>query len=490
MIMISLSLIYSCSDKKTPKPTAPDTPTGLSLVIKSVNSITVKWNSSTNSTAYRLYRGSAKIYEGDKLEFSDNSVIANTSYEYTISAVNSVGESNKSAVLIIKTDELKPTIPETPTGLALVNKSINSITIKWNASSTSTSYRLYRGLSKIYDGDKLEFTDNNLTANTNYEYVISAVNLVGESNKSSILRVTTDPNPMVNLGSVHLTLGNPTSATSELSNANNYLIIKPQYALSYNNTRRHANWVSWELSKSWLGSVERADNFQPDATLPTGWYRVLPTDYTNSGFDRGHLCPSADRTKTIDDNNSTFLMTNIIPQSPTLNRESWAYLESYCRDIVKTGYKAYIISGVLGTGGEGSSGALNSIKGLINVPSSVYKIAVFIPEAGTVNNGATVLAVNMPNNIKDTKDISWLKYVTTPAEIERQTGNDFFSALPNDVKATLKAKKYDINNSVFDVDAATRTYNGNVLYTGPKGGCYYVNSNGNKTYVDRSLCGN
>jgi len=31
-------------------------------------------------------------------------------------------------------------------------------------------------------------------------------------------------------------------------------------------------------------------------------------------------------------------------------------------------------------------------------------------------------------------------------------------------------------------------YKGHPLYRGPKGGCYYINGNGNKTYVDRGLC--
>jgi endonuclease G, mitochondrial len=104
--------------------------------------------------------------------------------------------------------------------------------------------------------------------------------------------------------SIHLLLGNPTNAQASESTPDNYLIVKPQYALSYNRAKGHANWVAWELSQKWLGSSDRQNDFRPDPVLPASWYKVTPNDYSNSGFDRGHLCPSADRTNSVD-NNST-----------------------------------------------------------------------------------------------------------------------------------------------------------------------------------------
>lgn len=285
-----------------------------------------------------------------------------------------------------------------------------------------------------------------------------------------------------------LLLGNPTVATTNVTDSANFLMIKHQYALSYNKIKRHANWVSWELSKTWLGTVNRQDDFRPDNNLPNDWYRVVPGDYTNSGFDRGHLCPSADRTLTDTDNSATFLMTNIIPQAPRLNRESWAYLESYCRDVVKSGYKATIIAGTIGSGGLGDNGSATTVKNQVNVPANVYKIVVFHPENDCINANSTVLAVNFPNS-NSTNDINWLNYVTTPAEIEVATGQVFFNNLPEPMRLALKSKKFDFATSPLDVDAPVGLYNGRQLYVGPRGGCYYINSNGNKSYVDRSYCG-
>jgi endonuclease G len=286
----------------------------------------------------------------------------------------------------------------------------------------------------------------------------------------------------------HLLIGNPTGATANVADTANLLMIKHQYALSYNKTKGHANWVSWELTKTWMGPAERQDDFRPDNTLPTGWYKAVPNDYTNTGFDRGHLCPSADRTLTETDNSATFLMTNIIPQAPRLNRESWAYLEDYCRDVVKTGYKAYIIAGTIGTGGIGSNGAGNSLNGKVNVPASLYKIIVFHSENGCLSTDSPVIAVHFPNT-DATNDTSWLNYVTTPEAIEQITGQSFFGNLQEPVKTALKAKRFNLSVSPWEVDAPIGLYNGRQLYVGPRGGCYYINSNGNKTYVDRSYCG-
>ncbi len=94
-------------------------------------------------------------------------------------------------------------------------------------------------------------------------------------------------------------------------------MIKKQNALSYNKSKSIANWVSWQLNQKWLGNIKRCqgvqDGFSPDNTLPSGFKPVLPTDYKGSGFDRGHLTPSADRTDNAADNCAVFQMTNIIP---------------------------------------------------------------------------------------------------------------------------------------------------------------------------------
>ncbi|HEV7348223.1 DNA/RNA non-specific endonuclease [Telluribacter sp.] len=257
--------------------------------------------------------------------------------------------------------------------------------------------------------------------------------------------------PVPEIESIHLSLGNPTAAKADTTTPDNYLMLKEEYALSYNRSKRHANWVAWELSNDWIGSSDRQDNFRPNPALPAGWYRVVISDYTNSGFDGGHLCPSADRTNSDQSNAATFLMTNIIPQAPQLNREAWARLEDYCRDLVGKGYRLFIVAGVYGTGGEGSAGSKNTIRNSINVPARNYKVIVAIPGGGgieQINASTPVIAVDFPNVASAVNNKSWGSFVTTPGAIEKAAGVDFFTYLPVQVSKALEAARFDPTSTV------------------------------------------
>ena len=98
---------------------------------------------------------------------------------------------------------------------------------------------------------------------------------------------------------------------------------KPFFALSYNNSKATSNWVSWHLTINELGNAPRFP-FHPDEELPGGFTQILPKDYTGGGFDRGHMCPHSDRSADDDMSEATFVMSNIIPQSPHLNQKAWA----------------------------------------------------------------------------------------------------------------------------------------------------------------------
>ncbi len=70
--------------------------------------------------------------------------------------------------------------------------------------------------------------------------------------------------------SPQMLLGNPSNATADGSNADNYLMVKPYFALSYNSSKGTPNWVSWRVTASDLGHAPRKPNFDPDTTLPMG----------------------------------------------------------------------------------------------------------------------------------------------------------------------------------------------------------------------------
>jgi len=114
-------------------------------------------------------------------------------------------------------------------------------------------------------------------------------------------------------------LGNPTGAIADPNNHSHYLLEHPEYTLDFNDNLGEPNWVSWDLTTDDLGGSGRANNFIPDPTLPTTFYAVVTGDYTGSGYDRGHMCPSADRTKSTTANMQTFYLTNMVPQAANNN---------------------------------------------------------------------------------------------------------------------------------------------------------------------------
>lgn len=237
--------------------------------------------------------------------------------------------------------------------------------------------------------------------------------------------------------SMNVALGSPSNATADASNKNDYLLVKPQYTLSYNNDRGGPNWVSWHLQASDIGDVERQNNFHPEASLPAGFKRVTPDDYTGTGFDRGHVCNSKDRTATEADNSETFSMANMLPQTPDLNRQVWESLESYSRTLAQKGNQLYIVAG--GYGSAKTIGKSNKV----TVPTNCWKIILILPDGEDISQAdksARVIAVDMPNTSGIAQD-PWTKYTTTVRDIEQKTGYHFFTGLPQSVQDALKSKK-------------------------------------------------
>lgn len=247
-----------------------------------------------------------------------------------------------------------------------------------------------------------------------------------------------------NYGSIHLLMGTP-SSSPDSTDRDDYLMMKRQYALSYNNSKGIANWVSWQLNTSWLGPVDRCSSFKPDPTLPRGFKAVTPTDYTGSGLSRGHMTRSGDRTRTQTDNCATFLMTNIMPQTQDNNGGPWLELENLSQELAIAGKDLYIIAGPLGQGGTGLNG-LKTVIGEreVSVPQSLWKIVVVIDRPGLRIPGITattrVIAVNIPNEV-GIKDKSYKDYLTTVDELERLTGYDFLSELPKEIQDAIEAKR-------------------------------------------------
>ncbi len=242
---------------------------------------------------------------------------------------------------------------------------------------------------------------------------------------------------------VHLTLGNPSEAN--LSDNDNFLYVFDSYALSYNCSKGTPNWVSWHVDSRWLGEIPRQNNFNAYDLYPSGCNVLTTNDYTGSGFDRGHNCPSADRTCSLVKNEETFLMFNIIPQAPDLNRDLWANVEAFTRDLTEGGNEVYVIMGVHDEGGTGDNGYRKFwANGELTIPRYIWRVMVVLPEGNgdvkRLGEDSRVIAVWVENKNTTARE-PWHEYITTIDEIEAATGYNLLRDLSDGRQAILGLKR-------------------------------------------------
>ncbi len=290
-------------------------------------------------------------------------------------------------------------------------------------------------------------------------WLVCSLLFVASCKKSSDDSPTPPPTPPAATDNDPLLPGNPTNAVNNAtSSPENYLKDNSFYKISYSKSRGTSNWVAWHLQSEDIGGVPRQDNFRGDALLPGSWYQVQTSDYSSSGFNRGHYCPSGDRTSTISGNSSTFLMTNIMPQAPNLNQGPWEGLEDFVRNsLVGSNKEAFIYMGVTGAGGYEPSGLTTFIaSGKITVPAKVWKVALILPKGNgdlaRIHSDATVVAVNMPNDNRLYNTTAggrndWRNYIVSVNALESDAATagmslSFFTAVHDSIKTILKGKIY------------------------------------------------
>ena len=241
--------------------------------------------------------------------------------------------------------------------------------------------------------------------------------------------------------SLQMQLGNPSGAIVDTNNHNHYLIQRTVEALDYSDNLGEPVWASWDLTAGDVGSATRSTSYYMDTNLPPNFTRLTTDDYNGVGnidFNRGHLCPSEDRTDTSADNKLVFFMSNIMPQSGPNNQGVWNNLESDCRTFASAGNELLILCGPSGFG-------TNTIpSGKAYIASNVWKIAVIVPtNSGTALSRLSVtnrvIAVSIPN-VTNGLSSSWQTYLTSAQQIELDTGFTFFSAVPANIAAVFRAK--------------------------------------------------
>lgn len=212
----------------------------------------------------------------------------------------------------------------------------------------------------------------------------------------------------------------------------------PTYSLEYSYKYKHSYWIAYRFDNTTGGKVGRNEAYKPDPELPSQ-YAARHSDYTKSGYTRGHLCASSDRQYTVEANQQTFYMSNISPQSGNgFNQSGSAWntgedkVQAWGYDISKATDTLYVVKG--GTIGEGM--IKGYIKNGIAIPKYFFMAVLF-------RSGDNYKAIGfyMPHeNLKDDpnkKDPK--KYLMSIDALEQATGINFFHNLPDKIENVVEA---------------------------------------------------
>ncbi len=196
------------------------------------------------------------------------------------------------------------------------------------------------------------------------------------------------------------------------------------YTVSYNTTWLIPNWVAYELTdEEVVGQVSRADKFVPDPDIKG---RCSTTDdYKGSGYDRGHMAPAGDMKWDDTAMEESFYTTNICPQNHNLNSGDWKELEEQVRDWAIKNEKVYVVCGPIVKKNYATVGANN-----VAVPDSFYKVVLMYRD-GSWRSLGFVFANKAGNKPLDT-------YTKSVDEVEKLTGLDFFSVLPDNIEKEIE----------------------------------------------------
>lgn len=269
-------------------------------------------------------------------------------------------------------------------------------------------------------------------------FIITAIGCgrFGNGSTSSEIQ-TTSPRADATPAIAQLSFGNPSNASPD--DRDNLLIVRDHYAMSYNDSRGTLNWTAWFTRRSDVGDRIERPMFETDPLLPDEIRRIKYYDYSGSGYDRGHMIPSADRFGDKRKNADTFYMTNIVPQTPSLNQFRWNALEMFARNLVFRGNTIYTVAGV--------HGIRERIKNRVTAPEFCWKVIAIFPRGDEkISRSTQLIAVWMPN-VDGNEDNRWFEHITTVRQIEADTGYDLFSSVDRDIQDQLELRRFEYKGS-------------------------------------------
>ncbi|MCP4439068.1 MAG: DNA/RNA non-specific endonuclease [Aureispira sp.] len=234
---------------------------------------------------------------------------------------------------------------------------------------------------------------------------------------------------------------------SNLTGDDNAIVEHSAMILSYNETHEQPNWVSHIVIPAVIeGNLSRTNDFRVDPKVTTK--TAIKADYWYSGFDRGHIAPSADFRWSSKAISESYFYSNMAPQRPELNRERWAELEGWVRGhVYSTEEQMIVVAGGILKEGLPTIGKENKV----SIPEKCFKVILDL-------EGPEKKAIGF---ILDNKECPYpvISYAMSVDEVEKITGLDFFSELDDELENKLE--------STFDTDLWQKTKEGEVADKAP-----------------------
>ena len=208
------------------------------------------------------------------------------------------------------------------------------------------------------------------------------------------------------------------------------VLDKKFFVVCYDAAHKVPAWVGYAMTKeeATQKATGRQGSFKPDAALSLG-ERAENADYANSGYDKGHMAPANDFTRSVEAMRSTFILTNSVPQRHGVNGGKWAQLEGAVHNLAASHGTVWVISGPVFVGTKAAA-TIGPHK--VGVPTHTFKVVLCVHADGTKEMYGFVL----PNIDKPTGTLS--SYTFSVDEVEKLAGLDFFNGLPDAEQASLE----------------------------------------------------
>ena len=205
------------------------------------------------------------------------------------------------------------------------------------------------------------------------------------------------------------------------------MLVRKGYITSYNKETRLPNWVAWRITAETAdGQWQRLKQYHEDVDVPEP--RATPEDYRgcgNMGLSRGHMCPAADNKWDRQAIYEANALTNICPQNRSMNSGVWNSVEMDCRKWAREYGEVYVVCGPLLLRGEHQRIGCNSVV----VPEAFFKVVLCLTDK------PWAFGIIVRNNDGTRKrDL----YYNTIDQVERVTGYDFFSSLPDSLEDVVE----------------------------------------------------